>query len=1113
MMMLCDFSFTCTRRILIILSVVILTSESFLTCQTSPQQRIINNKSIHEFRRYATSQNNKDRPLATKRKQSNGSGSGKVNTKRGRRQSSRKGAKNTGTFSPQENRQLNQAIVKQENAQELLKFLASTKGALSREGGGGALNSINFSTSLHRVARHIAFAWQNPEGNDRSKILIDPRFALLVSGVAEAMTGCDDARDAAGQPLVFGPRELSNIAWAIAKLKIAPPKSTIPIESSEQTNESIIAKSKQVRKTVLEVARQRAQSNGSVQNGAWVPVLSELCGYIMDGISHRVTKLSATEFRLQEYANLLWALATAQRADENVFRVVISSLMRGMQENGANGQSEALRPQEWSNSIWALATAGISGPEKDLFPFVADLMDSNPEFLEEFKPQELSNTVWGIATIISKNGGQTDGPECEAAMRILRHIARQLIKRDGQGYKSQEMTNSVWAFATLGFGLGGDRMSSTATDYTYLPSDDPKGDQLLVDEAFQVARKYAYQNARRFRSQELNNFAWTMARFGQKDEKLLNMFAIELANPKRRVSSQDIGTSLWSFATLEYFDHDLYRAIANRVNKDRSNYCKPQELSNTLWALATADVVPNYIDVFDTALLPKKARPHPAQAESDPVIKCISTAAQELMRRPQDFKSQEIKDILWALSRMGIRFPTLFKFVAEHLVGSGDDPNSTGRGLEGFSQQGIGNLAWSFARQAQLGDQCVSRNEGSAMINMVSGRLAHYTVSYIDIGEGLLHKLFYGIAETDLKVHDNLSKLSPQDLSNTAWAFAILGMKHDPFLDALANQLEERMNMYAQGKRWAGVTWFKGQELANALWALATLNYNRTGLLSSVEVYLNAMIGDKLTVSNIANVMKRQELANIAWACAVFGDYPSKLIEILYMGLLGIGDNSDPDYVQLCYNDGGIQSSAVMSVVYLQTAMDSELSSNNFSLPSNFPEKWGVKYFGASKRDDIMADDTFELELKSSRIQLAVGSAFDRIGFDHVQEHVISMDSLASKYGISVASNPKEILSVDIAQVDSKIGIEVDGPGHFITDISNGSPAYEKGYPSMFNGKLEYQFKWSYDHQELNGPTALKERILTELGWQMINIPFWSWYSLQGNTQKEEDYCQSLLES
>jgi hypothetical protein len=46
------------------------------------------------------------------------------------------------------------------------------------------------------------------------------------------------------------------------------------------------------------------------------------------------------------------------------------------------------------SSIRALGTSGVVGPEKELFPFVADLMDNNPDFVEEFKPQELSNTIW-----------------------------------------------------------------------------------------------------------------------------------------------------------------------------------------------------------------------------------------------------------------------------------------------------------------------------------------------------------------------------------------------------------------------------------------------------------------------------------------------------------------------------------------------------------------------------------------------------------------------------------------------------------------------------------------------------------------------------------------------
>lgn len=67
--------------------------------------------------------------------------------------------------------------------------------------------------------------------------------------------------------------------------------------------------------------------------------------------------------------------------------------------------------------------------------------------------------------------------------------------------------------------------------------------------------------------------------------------------------------------------------------------------------MATADVVPEHSDAFDT-LLARKSRPSPAQAESDPLMVAILLASQELMRRPGDFKEQEIKDVLWSLSRV-----------------------------------------------------------------------------------------------------------------------------------------------------------------------------------------------------------------------------------------------------------------------------------------------------------------------------------------------------------------------------------------------------------------------------------------------------------------------------
>lgn len=303
---------------------------------------------------------------------------------------------------------------------------------------------------------------------------------------------------------------------------------------------------------------------------------------------------------------------------------------------------------------------------------------------------------------------------------------------------------------------------------------------------------------------------------------------------------------------------------------------------------------------------------------------------------------------------------------------------------------------------------------------------------------------------------------------------------------------------------------------------MATLNYVRPALLDSIESFFLHNVGSSssptLSVTSIAKYHRRQELANIAWVCTVFGQYPRKLVEALYMGLIGLGENTDPEYVKSIYKDDGIQSSGVMSLLYLQTLMDLEIKNeHSFSLPMDFPERFGsIKTLSSSSsnsnRGMVVESDSLELELTSSKTQLAVGAALDRIGFDHIQEHIIDMATLSNDHGVSIAPVSKEVFSLDMAQVDSMIGIEFDGPGHFITNISNGPVAakYESPVVLKNNGKMDTQFFWSEEHQEPNGPTAMKERILSQLGWKMVHIPFWQWFGL--NEEEQEDYCRSKLE-
>jgi len=107
------------------------------------------------------------------------------------------------------------------------------------------------------------------------------------------------------------------------------------------------AKAEEVRKLVYEAAKQRKE-DPNAKKGAWIPALSQLSGCILDHISHRVTIMDSNRFQLQEYANLLWAMATTKRCCPETFAFIISALLRTADATGTAG----LKPQEWSNSMW-----------------------------------------------------------------------------------------------------------------------------------------------------------------------------------------------------------------------------------------------------------------------------------------------------------------------------------------------------------------------------------------------------------------------------------------------------------------------------------------------------------------------------------------------------------------------------------------------------------------------------------------------------------------------------------------------------------------------------------------------------------------------------------------
>jgi RAP domain len=183
-----------------------------------------------------------------------------------------------------------------------------------------------------------------------------------------------------------------------------------------------------------------------------------------------------------------------------------------------------------------------------------------------------------------------------------------------------------------------------------------------------------------------------------------------------------------------------------------------------------------------------------------------------------------------------------------------------------------------------------------------------------------------------------------------------------------------------------------------------------------------------------------------------------------------------------------------MAMVQLQAAMELTQSKNDLSLPSNFPEEWLVNDMTRTACISNLRLDTTESTLQN------MSKTLNDIGFDYKMEHSISMREIADTYSINVPRKDVDIFSIDIANIKQKIAIEVDGPSHYLLRIDD-NILMKHGQSGIANNMYE-----------VNGSRMLKRRLLTLMGWNVIVVPYWEWNAIQGNKQKERQYCIRLFQ-
>ena len=160
---------------------------------------------------------------------------------------------------------------------------------------------------------------------------------------------------------------------------------------------------------------------------------------------------------------------------------------------------------------------------------------------------------------------------------------------------------------------------------------------------------------------------------------LFDNIATQAAERRAEFNAQGISNMVWAYAKVDKphallfeamedqvvasgVSHPkLFEKVANCIVRLDSLYgFKPQELSNTMWAYATAQV------------------PHP---------KLFQKVAKAAIQCKGEFNSQNVANLLWAYATMGIGDKKLFSsfvLTATKLLGS-------------YENQGHANIAWAYA--------------------------------------------------------------------------------------------------------------------------------------------------------------------------------------------------------------------------------------------------------------------------------------------------------------------------------------------------------------------------------------------------------------------------------